>query len=42
MLRVVLCSYNQLTNSLGKENVLLMEKRMWERSALCGWIKLEL
>jgi len=42
MLRVVLCSYNQLTNSLGKGNVLRIEKLMWERSAPCGWIKLEL
>lgn len=42
MLRVLLCSYNQLTNSLRKENVLRKETRMWERSASCGWIKLEL
>jgi hypothetical protein len=42
MLRVVLCSYNQLSNLLRKENVLRMETRLWERSAPCGWIKLEL
>lgn len=42
MLRVLLCSYNQLTNSLRKENVLRKETRLWERSASCGWIKLEL
>jgi hypothetical protein len=31
MLRVALCSYNELTNSLRKENVLRMETKMWDR-----------
>lgn len=42
MLRVLLCSYNQITNSLRKENVLRKETGMWEHSAPRGWIKLEL